>query len=153
FGRSLNIRSPKEVANLAQSFNWMAARLAELDEMKADFIAHMSHELRTPLTAIQEGTALMLEEIQGRLKDSKREIVEVVRSYSDRLHHSLASVLDLSKMEAHMMEYSLIPTDLAVLINNSIETIRLIAQKKQIQLEIRSPALLPLLSLDEKRIQ
>ena len=33
--------------------------------MKADFIAHVSHELRTPLTGIQEGTALLLEQIPG----------------------------------------------------------------------------------------
>jgi uncharacterized protein YkwD len=131
----------------------MQERLAELDEMKADFIAHVSHELRTPLTAIQEGTALLLEEIPGPLTASQREILEVMRSHSERLFRSLSSVLDLSKMEAGMMEYVRVPSDLAALIDRSVETVRLIAQKKRIQLEATCAFPFPLLSLDEGRIQ
>jgi signal transduction histidine kinase len=37
--------------------------------------------------------------------------------------------------------------------NNSVETVRLIAQKKQLQVEVHASPLLPLLLLDEKRIQ
>jgi nitrogen fixation/metabolism regulation signal transduction histidine kinase len=40
FRRSLTrIRGPKEVDELAQAFNWMSSRLAELDRMKTDFMA------------------------------------------------------------------------------------------------------------------
>ena len=153
FRRSFHIRAPREVSELAQAFNWMAERLTELDTMKADFIAHMSHELRTPITAIQEGTALLLEEIPGPLSLSQREIVGVVQSHSQRLFHGLSSVLDLSKMEAGMMEYSLVPSDLRTLIERSIGTMHLIAQKKQIRVEAANSSRLPLLSLDERRIQ
>ena len=153
FHRSVEVRAPREVSELAHAFNWMAERLAALDEMKADFIAHVSHDLRTPLTAIQEGTALLLEEIPGSLTASQREVLEVVRGHSERLFLTIASVLDLSKMEAGMMEYVRVPSDLAFLIDRSIETVRLIAQKKQIQLEAACAASLPLLFLDEGRIQ
>lgn len=153
FHRSLDIRAPTEVSELAQVFNWMAEKLAELDEMKADFIAHVSHELRTPLAAIQEGTALLLEEIPGSLTASQREILEVVRSHSERLFRSLSSILDLSKMEAGMMEYVRVSSDLAALIDRSVETVQLIAQKKRIQLEVAYTSVLPLLSLDEGRVQ
>ena len=62
------------------------------------------------ISGIQEGTALLLEEIPGPLITSQREILEVVRSHSERLFRSLSSVLDLSKMEAGMMEYILPPS-------------------------------------------
>jgi len=153
FDRSLEIRAPREVGELAQAFNWMRERLAELDAMKTAFVAHVSHELRTPLTAMQEGTALLLEEIPGPLTVSQREILEVVRSHSERLFRTLSSVLDLSKMEAGMMEYVPVPTDLAPVIDRSVETMRLIAQKKGVQLEATCASPLPLLFLDEARIQ
>ena len=75
FQRYLDIRSPEEVGELSRAFNWMASRLAKLDEMKEDFIAHISHELRTPLTAMREGMTLLWEEIPGPLTTSQREIV------------------------------------------------------------------------------
>ena len=100
FRRTLKVHSPKEVGELSQAFNWMSFRLAELDEMKTDFIAHVSHELRTPLTAIQEGTALLLEEIPGPLSTQQREILAVVRGHGEQLFLNLSSVLDLSKMDA-----------------------------------------------------
>jgi two-component system, NtrC family, sensor histidine kinase GlrK len=153
FRRSLEIRAPKEVSDLAQAFNWMAAQLAELNEMKADFIAHVSHELRTPLTAIQEGTALLLEEIPGPLTTSQKEIVTVLRSHSERLFHSLSSVLDLSKMEAGMMEYVPVPSDVTALMERSVATVSLIAQKKQLSLQVVPTHPLPLVSCDEQRIQ
>jgi two-component system sensor histidine kinase GlrK len=131
----------------------MASRLAKLDEMKEDFIAHISHELRTPLTAIREGMTLLWEEIPGPLTTSQREIVDVVRSHSERLYRFLSSVLDLSKMEAGMMEYVRVPSDLSALLDRCVQTIQLISQRKAIRLEVVCPTPMPLLSLDEGRMQ
>jgi two-component system sensor histidine kinase GlrK len=153
FQRYLDIRSPAEVGELARAFNWMALRLTQLDDMKADFIAHISHELRTPLTAIREGTTLLLEEIPGPLTTSQREVVDVVQSHSERLYRFLSSVLDLSKMEAGMMEYIRVPSDLSALLTRSIQTVQLTAQRKRIRLEMICPPRLPLLVLDEGRMQ
>jgi two-component system sensor histidine kinase GlrK len=153
FQRYLDIQSPEEVGELSRAFNWMASRLAKLDEMKADFIAHISHELRTPLTAIREGTTLLWEEIPGPLTASQREVVNVVGSHSERLYRFLSSVLDLSKMEAGMMEYVRVPSDLVALLNGSAQTVQLTAQRKGIRLEIICPPVLPLLCLDEGRMQ
>lgn len=152
FTRSLDFRTSKEVHDLARAFNRMAEELAELDKLKADFTAHVSHELRTPLTAIREGTALLLEEIPGPLVDGQREILEVVRSHSERLFGSISSLLDLSKMEAEMMEYELTPCDPAALIGACIDGVALIARKRGIDLEVASFPPLPLLFVDERRI-
>jgi two-component system, NtrC family, sensor histidine kinase GlrK len=153
YHRYLDVRSPEEVGELSRAFNWMASRLAKLDEMKTDFIAHISHELRTPLTAIREGTTLLWEEIPGPLTASQREVVSVVGSHGERLYRFLSSVLDLSKMEAGMMEYVRMPSDLAALLNRSAHAVQLTAQRKGIRLEIICPPVLPLLFLDEGRMQ
>ncbi len=153
FQRYLDLRSPEEVGELSRAFNWMASRLAKLDEMKEDFIAHISHELRTPLTAMREGMDLLWEEIPGPLTTSQREIVNVVRSHSERLYQFLSSILDFSKMEAGMMEYVRVPSDLSALLERSVQTVQLTARRKGIRLEVLCPTALPSLFLDEARMQ
>ena len=152
FQRFLDMRGPKEVGELVRAFNWMSTRLAELDNMKTDFIAHMSHELRTPLTAIQEGTALLLENTPDPITPSQREVLEVVQSHGERLSHGISAVLDLAKMEAGMMEYVWMPSDIRSLLEKSLHTVRLMAQKKNIHLEVICPPSLPLLAIDERRV-
>lgn len=146
-------RASKEVSELVHAFNRMSEELEQLDKLKADFTAHISHELRTPLTAVREGTALLLEGIPGPLSDSQREILEVVRSHGDRLFTTISSILDLSKMEAEMMEYEFTPCDPAALIHQSIDSMLVVARKKRIELESFIPDDLPLLLLDERRIR
>lgn len=153
FRRSLRPQGPREVANVIRSFNQMTERLAELDERQGDFLAQISHELRTPLTAIQEGSALLLEEAPGVLNTSQREIVQVVRSNSERLFRQLTAILDLSRMEAQKMEYSFGPTDLLMLVRRSVESVGLIAQKKHQRVTVQAPSTLPIFYVDEDRIQ
>jgi len=121
--------------------------------MKTDFIAHVSHELRSPMTGIREGTALLLEQVPGPLTPGQRRILDVVQNHCERLWHHIASILDLSKIEAGMMEYERVPSDLATVITRSLDGVRLLAQKKQLHLEVLCPAVCPLLWLDAGRIQ
>lgn len=153
FTRSLDLRAPLEVVELAETFNWMTEQLARLEELKADFTAHVSHELRTPLTAIREGIALLLEEIPGPLSPSQKEILEVVRGNGERLFVSISSILDLSRMEGEMMEYQYAPCDLQTLIEKSVQGLDPIARKKNIGVETIRTGNLPILMLDESRMR
>jgi two-component system sensor histidine kinase GlrK len=153
FFRTAQVDGPTEVGELAKSFNLMAIELEHLDRLKADFTAHVSHELRTPLTAIREGTALLLEEISGPLTRSQREILEVVRNHSQRLFQSISSILDLSKMEAEMMDYEFTMCDLKPLIEKSVEAVDLIARKGDIKLQWNIAGPIPMFLADERRIQ
>jgi two-component system, NtrC family, sensor histidine kinase GlrK len=153
FTRTIHINGPREVQELALAFNLMAEELEHLDRLKADFTAHVSHELRTPLTAIREGTALLLEEIPGPLTEGQREILDVVRNHSHRLYQSITSILDLSKMEAEMMDYDFTACDLNDLIDKSIQAVNLIARKREIELRTSIDDQIPMLMVDERRIQ
>jgi two-component system sensor histidine kinase GlrK len=153
FTRSIDFKGPKEVKELAQAFNRMAEELAHLDHLKSNFTAHVSHELRTPLTAIREGTALLLEEIPGALSEDQREILNVVQGHSDWLYQSISSILDLSKMEAEMMEYEFTACDLGSIIQKSIHAVELITRKREIHVGVAVNDRLPILLVDERRIQ
>jgi len=102
--------------------------------MKSDFLAHISHELRTPLASMQEGTHLLLDEIPGALNNDQRQILRIMNDSSQRLIQMISTLLDLSKMEAGMMEYQIIPTELKRIAGSSIDKVQLLADGKHIQI-------------------
>src|SRR4026209_218812 len=140
FRTSLNIRAASELRDLVDAVNWMGTKLQELDDMKGEFLAHVSHELRTPMASIQEGTHLLLDEIPGPLSQEQRTTLRIMADSSRRLITLISTILDLSKMDAGMMEYRIVPTDLKRVTDMSINKVQLLADAKHVQLLLEVPA-------------
>jgi two-component system, NtrC family, sensor histidine kinase GlrK len=152
FEGDLKISSPPELRDLAASFNLMCQKLNDLEKMKADFYAAMSHELRTPLTCIKEGTGLLLEGVAGTTTEKQRKLLTIVAEESNRLISLVTSLLDLSKMEAGMMTYSLEKSAVAPLIQKAVVEITPLVEAKEIKIEMDIAAELPALQLDRERV-
>lgn len=153
FRTSLQIRAPSELRDLVDTVNWMGRKLQELDDMKAEFLAHVSHELRTPMASIQEGTHLLLDEIPGPLVQEQRTTLRIMADSSRRLIHLISTILDLSKMEAGMMEYRIVPTDLKRVTDISVSKVRLLGDAKHVQLLVESPPQRGWVKADALRIE
>jgi two-component system sensor histidine kinase GlrK len=152
FEGDLKIASPPELRDLATSFNMMCHKLNDLEKMKGDFYASMSHELRTPLTCIKEGTGLLLEGVAGTTTEKQRKLLTIVAEESNRLISLVTSLLDLSKMEAGMMTYSLEKTAVAPLIQKAVMEITPLVEAKEIKIETEIAAELPALKVDRERV-
>src|SRR5712691_11499867 len=77
FREPLKVQCHDEVADLARSFNAMAERLREMDELKQGLMATVSHELRSPLTSMREAAHLLRDRIGGELNDRQSRMVEI----------------------------------------------------------------------------
>ncbi|MDN5943056.1 MAG: ATP-binding protein, partial [Nitrospira sp.] len=139
FRTSLNIRAPSELRDLVDAVNRMGTKLQELDDMKEEFLAHVSHELRTPMASIQEGTHLLLDEIPGPLSQEQRTTLRIMADSSRRLITLISTILDLSKMNAGMMEYRIVPTDIKRVADISVNKVQLLADAKHVQLLLEAP--------------
>jgi len=153
FRVNLNIHAPSELHGLVDTVNWMCGKLQELDDMKSEFLAHVSHELRTPMASIQEGTHLLLDEIPGPLSQEQRTTLRIMADSSKRLIHLISTILDLSKMDAGMMEYRIVPTDLKRICDMSVNKIRLLADAKHVQLVVEHPSQRAWVKADAIRIE
>ena len=136
FDYKLSTSSQDEFSRLSQDFNSMAERLSELDQMKKDFVSHVSHELKTPLGSIQETHNLLLEEIPGPLSSDQKRLIQLNLQSTRRLSSMIHNLLDLSRIEAGMMEYHLVLCDLTVLVQTALEELQ--PQLAEPALNIRS---------------
>ena len=71
---------------------------------KTDFLANMSHELRTPLNAILGFSEIMLMDMTGPVTEKQREFLGDISKSGNHLLSLINDVLDLSKVEAGMVE-------------------------------------------------
>jgi PAS domain S-box-containing protein len=91
-------------ATLYQEQLETAEKLREFDRLKSEFLASMSHELRTPLNSIIGFADVLLEGIDGELNERMREDVQLIRNSGQHLRELIGDILDMSKIEAGMMD-------------------------------------------------
>ena len=88
----------REIRELSQAFNQMAAQLDTLEQSRRDFVANVSHELRSPITSIQGFAQGMLD---GTIsKEENERYLQVVVDETHRLSKLIANLLNLSRMES-----------------------------------------------------
>lgn len=84
----------------------------ESNRLKTAFLANMSHEIRTPLNAIV-GFSDLLGEIDN--KEDRQEYIEIIKKNNKILLQLISDILDLSKIEAEILEFHLSVTDVNTL--------------------------------------
>lgn len=153
FGASMQAAVPQELRELVETVNWMGSALKELDDLKAEFFSHLSHELRAPLASLREGIHLLLDQVAGPLTPPQREALEIMNDSSQRLIQQISTLLDLSKMEAGMMDYRIAPADLKRLADGSVNKVRWLAESKRIPVCIHAPESRLWVPMDAPRIE
>lgn len=111
-------------------------------EMRKSFVANVSHELRTPLTVIRGYLEMMLED--SRLDQTHREALNNVQDQSDRMHHIVEDLLELSKLEGNPLgELEGEPIMVSSLLHNVADSLRkTVAQEHQIEVRADDDLLL-----------
>jgi two-component system sensor histidine kinase GlrK len=148
---TIPVRSRDDFGLLVQSFNTMSERLRKIDEYKADVMQQISHELRTPLQAMYAVYYMLAEQVAGPLNDRQRALLTTIRDNIDLLSAFSNQFLDLAKIEAGMMEFHRQPVDLLSVITPVINTARLIASQKEINIGLAAQAV-PKVSADPEKV-
>jgi PAS domain S-box-containing protein len=104
---------------------------------KDRFLATMSHELRTPMNAIIGYTGTLLMKLPGPLtKDQERQLTTIQTS-AKHLLSLINDLLDLAKIESDKLEVKIEDVDCAAVIEEIAATLRPMADRKRIALEVR----------------
>ena len=140
YHRRVPVEGPAELADVAQSFNAMAASLEQSalemekqEGLRRDFVANVSHELRTPLTiirgyneALADGTAA---------EQQRQQYHALIRDEALRLERLIADLLDISRLRAGAVEMEKERILLQSLVDGVVQLVQKLAQEKGLLLE------------------
>ncbi|HEY9671757.1 MAG TPA: PAS domain S-box protein [Waterburya sp.] len=121
------------------------------NRIKDEFLAVLSHELRSPLNPILGWSKLLR---TGKLDATKTaHALETIERNAKLQTQLIEDLLDVSRILRGKLSLNMAPVNLAVKIEAALETVRLAAQAKSIQFQIRlDPTTRPVLG-DSTRLQ
>jgi two-component system OmpR family sensor kinase len=123
-----------EVGQLASTLDEMRQRLARLDQARKEFIANASHELRTPIFSLGGFVELLDEEEPDPA--AREEFVRTMREQVARLTKLTADLLDLSKLDAEVLQVNAERVDLGELAGRVAEEFRPAAERHGSPIEV-----------------
>lgn len=102
----------------------------ESDKLKSAFLANMSHEIRTPMNGILGFVELLKgKELSG---SKQKEYIEIIESSGERLLTLLNNLIDISKIEAGLMEIHLSETNINEVLEFNFAFFKPMMEKKQL---------------------
>ncbi len=133
YSRRIDSNGRDEVAQLARSFNAMAAELAETDRLRKEFVANASHELRTPVAALRS----TLENLVDGVGRPDQDTLARMLARAEHLSTLVGQLLDLSRLDSETDLGETHPVDLGDLVHDVADELTLVDPRCRIT--VRAP--------------
>ena len=127
--------------------------LEAADAIKIDFVHHVSYELRSPLTNIIGFANLLGDPAFGALNDKQREYLGYITTSTNALLAIINNILDLATIDAGAMTLNLGEVDIRACMEAAAEGVQDRLVKKDIRLDIRTPANIGSFVADDRRLR
>jgi PAS domain S-box-containing protein len=151
--REANANLELKVAERTSELQTALVRAEAADRIKSAFLATMSHELRTPLNSIIGFTGIVLQGLAGPLNPEQNKQLGMVRNSARHLLELINDVLDISKIEAGQLEVRAEPYRLVEAVGRVVDTVRPMAVRKGLSLDVHHPEALDAMVGDRRRTE
>ncbi|KAA3664961.1 MAG: HAMP domain-containing protein [Chloroflexi bacterium] len=147
--RRVEVTGSEEIELLATSFNDMAAKLENAEDLRQNLLADVAHELRTPLTVIQGNLRAILDDVYPLEKE------EIARLYEQTLHLTrlIEDLRELSHAEADRLPMNMVSVDVVKLVKETAVTFTPLTKAENITLRPELLGALPTIQADQARLR
>jgi signal transduction histidine kinase len=149
YGVDVEVRGPRELRLLTETFNEMAARLAANQEQRRRFLADITHELRNPLAVLQSGIEAQLDGVHPRDDHHVASLLEETR----RLGHLVDDLHTLALAETGRLVLQQEAVAFGVLVDEVVGRHEAQARQRDVALRASIPAELPKAWADPARVR
>jgi len=151
--KELNAHLEQRIDSATKELRRSNAQLQKLDEAKDDFISMASHQLRTPLTSIKGYISMMIEGDIGKITPEQEHVLSEAFISSERMVRLISDFLNVSRLQTGKFVIEKHPVDLAVLVQNEIDSLAPNAMARGMKFIYKIPKNIPKFNLDENKIQ
>ncbi|MFC1903651.1 sensor histidine kinase [Chloroflexota bacterium] len=154
--REVVVLQEKGLREKTKELEEASKELAKLEEGRKHllrFLAIASHDLKAPLSAVQSYLQVMLGGFVGKMTEKQKHMVERSSQRITGLLELISDLLDISRIEGGQIIREMEEVSLAKVVEDSTESVRVLAKDKKIGLHLEIPESLPELKASGVRLQ
>jgi signal transduction histidine kinase len=148
-----NLKLEQRVKERTQELQSALNKLAELNQLKSNFISNVSHELRTPLTHIRGYLDLMNEGSLGELSKEQLIALDVMLRAEARLEELIEKMIEFSMEASGHFTLQIKPGDLCKVVYLVLNQAKVKAAERPVSLDINLGSGPCLVKMDQEKIQ
>jgi two-component system, OmpR family, sensor kinase len=153
--QSMPAQRRDEIDELGTIFTQMVDRihqqvtqLSQTDQLRRELVANVSHDLRTPLTSLQGYLETLLLKEGTLSQQEQRDYLGIAMKHGEQLGKLIAELFELAKLNSQEMMPHVEPFSLGELVQDVVQKLKFVAEKKQVNLQTNIRADLPFVSAD-----
>lgn len=135
-------------SRMSQRITDQVSKLKQTDTLRRELVANVSHDLRTPLAALQGYLETLLLKEGVLSAEQQRQYLEIACRHSERLGRLVAELFELAKLDSEVTQIQAEPFALGELVQDVAQKYQLVAESKQIRVEVACENDLPFVSAD-----
>ena len=132
------IQGNDEIAELDTAFRQMALERKQADELKKAVQAMVSHDLRSPLTSVLLRLQLCQNGVYGEVQPPMLKTFETIEFEIQRLVRLTNDLLDVERLESGKLDLRLELCDAESIILESVQAVNVLAEARQIAIEVEN---------------
>lgn len=120
--------------------------LEEIERLRQALVGAVSHDLRTPLSTIKLASSTLLESSTALSSTDAKELLELIDLQADRLTRLVQNLLDMTRIEAGVLEVRHVPCWLGDLVNGAVDLLGHVLDGHEIRVDL--PSSMPMIEVD-----
>lgn len=111
----------------------------KLERERENILSMFAHDMKNPIITSEGFISRLIEEKAGKLSEKQKNYLKTIDANLHKVEGLISNFLEFSKFESREYKPRLKPFDLGDAVRNVIESARIEAEKKNIQILVKSP--------------